>query len=393
MDMKAIFRPFMLGLLSATSFFAPLRSHGQEECSTEFGTAQETQLFIQRHQDFLLNEALYRSSNLGTYKWIPVFFHILRASDGSGGISLSDARSALVRCNNAYAPTFIRFFECGYQYHDNDTYYDEFDKETEQVGMVNAYNIDSVANVYIVDDLESGSGGFAKFPDVFETGLTVNNYMVIDRTNMESPEYTTLQHEFGHFFDLPHTHAWGDELVNGSNCTTAGDGFCDTPADPTLECGILGNVSCGIFVDDCDYCGSDTDANGDLYAPSTTNIMSYSCKECRTNWSPLQATKMNFTVSPDGAATRNHLNCTNCSTSLATLPPGFTGAYILGEHYHHNEIVSSADLTNATIVTSDILTLIATDRIRLLPGFDFSANDPDLHRFRGIIDPCGFDNP
>ena len=63
---------------------------------------------------------------------------------------------------------------------------------------------------------------------------------------------STLPHEVGHFYGLPHTHDQGNELVNGSNCATAGDNFCDTPADPNLS---------GVVNSSCVYTGTATDAN------------------------------------------------------------------------------------------------------------------------------------
>lgn len=79
-------------------------------------------------------------------------------------------------------------------------------------------------------------------------------------------------HEMGHALGLMHTHdaGFGAELVDGSNCATAGDFVCDTPADPNL--GTAGRIQRS----DCTYIGTVLDANGDAYHPITNNIMSYS---------------------------------------------------------------------------------------------------------------------
>jgi len=74
--------------------------------------------------------------------------------------------------------------------------------------------------------------------------------------------HTTFPHEVGHYFDLFHTHetAYGRECVDGSNCTTAGDRLCDTPADPGLG---AHNVN-----DACQYIGHELDpCHGDPYSP------------------------------------------------------------------------------------------------------------------------------
>ena len=82
---------------------------------------------------------------------------------------------------------------------------------------------------------------------------------------------TIAAHELGHALGLPHTHdvITEAELVDGSNCGTAGDFICDTPADPNL--GQAGMVDYAT----CNYIGTATDANGQPYAPLVDNIMSY----------------------------------------------------------------------------------------------------------------------
>lgn len=94
-------------------------------------------------------------------------------------------------------------------------------------------------------------------------------------------------HEFGHMFSLPHTHS-KDELVNGTNCSFAGDKFCDTPADPNLY----------LIVDEnCEMTVTRKDANGDTYAPLIDNHMSYSLASCRSAFTPeqVQAMQNDFT--------------------------------------------------------------------------------------------------
>ena len=56
-------------------------------------------------------------------------------------------------------------------------------------------------------------------------------------------EYNTLVHEFGHHFNLYHTHGDGTyEYVNGTNCGVA-EFLCDT-ADPQLSSSTVSNVNC-----------------------------------------------------------------------------------------------------------------------------------------------------
>lgn len=94
----------------------------------------------------------------------------------------------------------------------------------------------------------------------------------------------TIAHELGHYLHLNHTHdSTIPELADGSNCATAGDGFCDTPADPNLK---------GLVNTSCVYTGTATDANGDPYNPDVQNIMSYGRNECLTRFSTEQLASM-----------------------------------------------------------------------------------------------------
>jgi hypothetical protein len=109
---------------------------------------------------------------------------------------------------------------------------------------------------------------------------------------------STLAHELGHLFGLPHTHGGSaDELVDGSNCATEGDYICDTPADPTLSNSVVSI--------NCIYTGTATDANGMQYVPDPNNIMSYSRKNCRNYFSPIQYMVINTTYNDY----RNYLVC------------------------------------------------------------------------------------
>jgi len=78
-------------------------------------------------------------------------------------------------------------------------------------------------------------------------------------------------YELGHFFGLKSTFRGnGEELVDGSNCKTAGDLICDTPADPYR----LGKKTTD-YVKGCVFYYNKTDLNGDYYQPDVGNVMSY----------------------------------------------------------------------------------------------------------------------
>jgi len=85
-----------------------------------------------------------------------------------------------------------------------------------------------------------------------------------------------MTHEMGHVWGLPHTFAGnGVENVDGSNCETAGDGICDTPADPYNP-----NVDNITWQNGCEFVFEGLDANGQFYQPDMGNIMSYYGCDC-----------------------------------------------------------------------------------------------------------------
>ena len=101
----------------------------------------------------------------------------------------------------------------------------------------------------------------------------------------------TLAHELGHYFGLLHTFETsnGAELVDGSNCETAGDGICDTPADPYIEGSPIQWTD---LADPCRFVYRGLDANGDFYTPHTANVMSYYDGGCTCGFTFDQLTLM-----------------------------------------------------------------------------------------------------
>ena len=149
-------------------------------------------------------------------------------------------------------------------------------------GSKSDYEDANTLHVWFVSDA-SGACGYASFPGGSDRSTLQNNCAV---------NGTTFEHELGHNFGLPHTHSSGELVARpGSgkpwNCDSEGDGFCDTPADPSLS-GAVSSSSC-LVVDDLG-----TDDNGDPYQPDPHNIMSYASKSCRSRFSEEQLAYMNW---------------------------------------------------------------------------------------------------
>ena len=163
----------------------------------------------------------------------------------------------------------------------------------------NENNFPDAMNIFVLE--RAGSSGAAAAQ---ATG-TLKGWVA---TQFFVPE--VIAHETGHFFGLFHTHmtSFGAELVDGSNCASAGDRICDTPADPNLSNGVSTI---------CSYTGNETDANGQAYVPDTLNYMSYTRLSCMSTFSEEQIDRMmdiydtyysDFSCS--NSNTRNQLNHT-----------------------------------------------------------------------------------
>ncbi len=219
-----------------------------------------------------------RDQQLRAIDEVPVQIHIIRTTSGSTSLSEADVLNELAISNMHYAPANIEFVPCGpVNFIDNDDFYSINDFAEADV-VYDLHHVENVINVYFAEYV-LGRCGYSNFP------WSTRQWIFMD--NQCSTNSSTLSHEFGHWFGLYHTHetAFGDELVDGSNCTTAGDRLCDTPADPRLS---------GLINSSCIYTGTGVDANGDAYTPNPANIMSYSRSFCRDFFSPEQVARIDF---------------------------------------------------------------------------------------------------
>ncbi|MCZ6766112.1 MAG: T9SS type A sorting domain-containing protein [bacterium] len=193
-------------------------------------------------------------------------------------MSLSQYTQAIADANDAYANSGIVFYSLGVDYIDNDSYFTGVTGG--EYTTLRQQNVVSAAiNVYFAP-VTPGLCGLSSFTFSSVQGIIQNNACSGVPNNP-----STFPHEIGHYFDLFHTHetAFGSELVNGSNCSTAGDLLCDTPADPRLGTSTV--------TSNCVYTGTATDTNSDLYVPDPRQYMSYSRKLCRDVFSPLSETR------------------------------------------------------------------------------------------------------
>lgn len=214
---------------------------------------------------------------------VAVTFHIV-----DNAAPIETVLGEITQLNNYFSGANITFFACGSpRYIDSGTSFYSFSEGD----ILNQQNhVFNTINVYYVRQVTDNVGnelcGYAFFPGP----APQDRYAMVSSNSGCLIGGTTLAHELGHFYGLRHTHSLvgGPEYVDGSNCATSGDGFCDTPADPNLgRAGIVNNS--------CFYTGGEVDPKGDPYNPSVGNLMSYAPPRCTNKFTPEQLAFMRFT--------------------------------------------------------------------------------------------------
>ncbi|WP_246202120.1 GEVED domain-containing protein [Spirosoma agri] len=252
--------------------------------------------------------------------YVPIRPHIYRRSDGTGGLTLDKLNNIIAITNSYYQlnGSGIQFYFCGTspEYIDNDNLYNSFPAYNETI--TNGHDALNAMNQYYVNGFnQSGLGGYANFP---ANNINSTRSFILNESDEIDLANRLLPHELGHSFNLYHTFgnsgSGTTELVTrgaGANCTIAGDELCDTPADPY---GLSGaNVP---YINGCQtYTGSATDANGERYAPSISNIMSYYFP-CTHDFTPGQYERMQAGLALRQTHTAYSLDCPATSVPAPT---------------------------------------------------------------------------
>lgn len=206
----------------------------------------------------------------GDYKLIRVAVHIVRRTNGTGGISASTVQSALNTANVQFAPSKFYFVVIDLDYIDSDTYFTITEPEDDALRQVNV--VANAVNLYFVDD--APYCGESTFPAAMPGAGTGPQGIVLQNSCIGAGG--VLAHEIGHYFSLLHTHetAAGADCPGGTQCASRGDFCCDTPPDPGLHLCSSPSSPGSCVNSSCAYTGTFT-CNGLSYNPSTTNTMSY----------------------------------------------------------------------------------------------------------------------
>ncbi len=276
------------------------------------GTVSGRSAWLKKYQ---LQPELYEK-NTDTILYVPLTIHLLGTDEGLGFFSINQLLDALCTLNEDFVQAKIQFFiegEINYLYN---SAWDSHDSVPQGALMMFANNVPNTLNCYFVTD-PAGNCGY----NLPYAGIAMKKACA-------GASDHTWAHEIGHAFSLPHTflgweggvsydnnvpHDFNNpapayvtynytyfkdtlildtliidtafvELVDGSNCAFAADGFCDTAPDY-----LAGRWPCNA---DLESSIVQTDPAGVQFRSDATPIMSYSNDNCSSRFSDQQIAAM-----------------------------------------------------------------------------------------------------
>lgn len=214
---------------------------------------------------------------------VPIRLHSVAQSDGTGRIQPTLVIQHFERLRQEFEAVDMNLYlyENRLNLIDNSSIYLSPGTAT---AAVNAAKDPNALNIFITENANTSSG----LGTVLGFYSPTNDYIIIRITDVAG-NTSSLTHELGHMFSLPHTFRGWDsvpwdedvhgnpvtqvnspggpqvELQNGSNCTSAADRICDTPPDYNFGFGAGG----------CSWNQDVFDRNNDLIEPMIDNFMGY----------------------------------------------------------------------------------------------------------------------
>lgn len=259
------------------------------------GNAQDQSDFIPRlRENKILMEALRAvAQDRSEIRYVPIHFHLVGDADGNGKHKVIKVLEQLCALNAAYVPVGIQFYlspHPTYGLFDRSINNDGVYSSQSNTLLMNIRRHNNAINVFVVQEPVSGNNQ----PGIVLAYYQTQQDWIVTRktqTNGSQPN-STLPHEMGHLFSLPHTFfgyesnsfdsadaGWPiapvlapngggvtSERQNGTNCSSAADEICDTPPDYNF----------GFIASSCaNYVGGAKDPLGTVVDPMENNYMSY----------------------------------------------------------------------------------------------------------------------
>ncbi len=224
-------------------------------------------------------------------KTFSILAHVPKDTFGELTINEAQIQAAIDTMNVYFSPICMRFELCEINVIDNFQY--AIPRNTnEWTQMKVKYQQNNRINVFFPLDIpwvpfDCGYSDLSGLEFPQRDGIMVKSPCIINRPK-------SFSHEMGHYFGLLDTFeemVGGPEAVDGSNCETAGDFICDTPADPYVP----GDTLTGKYLSEeflCRFIFTGRDRNRQYYVPDVGNMMTLYPDTCRCGFTQGQYLKM-----------------------------------------------------------------------------------------------------
>ncbi len=303
-----------------------LSSNAQNMDLKPCGTAPLRSQWLIKHQLHPQNWSGTRDDIL----YVPIAVSVIGEDNGSKFIPNVKLQTALCQLNNDFMDAEIQFYLGTDIRYIADSRYAIHETVLQGAQMMAEYDLPDMINCYFMEDAASNCGYNLPY-----AGMCISN-------NCAGPTDHTWAHEMGHQLSLPHpflgweggvsydgsvSHDFDDpapefvlfdytyfkdtlildtliidtsyvEKMDGSNCTMAADGFCDTAPDY-----LSSRWGCN---EDNMSPTEQTDPDGVKFISDGTLIMSYALDNCSSRFTPDQITAMRANLMEERTALLGH---------------------------------------------------------------------------------------